>query len=210
MLSTGRWCWQSGEVPATLRGVDDERADPGSVAGWREWLAEHHGRGRGVWLVMDRAGGPLGYEEAVQQALCFGWVDSTGRALDAKQTMLWFAPRKARSGWARTNKARVERLIADGQMTPAGLAVIEAAKADGSWALLDDVENLVVPDDLAAVLAAHPPAAENWAAFPPSARRAILQWIVHAKRPETRAKRITETATKAQVGERANEWRPKA
>ena len=115
------------------------------------------------------SGGPrISYEESVEQALCFGWVDSKGRSLDAERTMLWFAPRKRGSGWARTNKERIERLTAAGLMAPAGHAVIEAAKADGSWTLLDDVENLVVPDDLAAAFAAHPPAREHWDAFPRS------------------------------------------
>ena len=193
--------------------VDDDQVQPASLAEWRAWLERHHGRGTGVWLVTWRAGsgGPrIGYEESVEQALCFGWVDSKGRSLDAERSMLWFAPRKRGSGWARTNKERIERLTAGGLMAPAGLAVIEAAKADGSWTLLDDVENLVVPDDLAAALAANPPAREHWDAFPRSARRALLEWIVQAKRPETRAKRVAETAEKAQVNERANQWRPKA
>jgi uncharacterized protein YdeI (YjbR/CyaY-like superfamily) len=190
---------------------DQDRVEPGTLDDWRAWLAEHHDRGRGVWLVTRRAaaGGTIGYEESVEQALCFGWVDSTARRLDDERTMLWFAPRKRGSGWARTNKARIERLTAAGLMAPAGLAVIEAAKADGSWTLLDAVEDLVVPDDLAAAFAAHPPAAEHWETFPRSVKRAILEWIVHAKRPETRAKRVLDTAGKAQVGERANQWRPK-
>ena len=186
---------------------------PDSVAEWRAWLAEHHRRGAGVWLVTWRSGsdGPrITYEESVEQALCFGWVDSKGRTLDPERTMLWFAPRKARSGWSRTNKERITRLTAAGLMEPAGLALIEAAKADGSWTLLDAVEDLVVPDDLAAAFAAHPPAAQEWEAFPRSVKRAILEWIVQARRPETRARRVTETAEKAQVGERANQWRPKA
>ena len=192
--------------------VTDDQVQPDSVQGWRAWLAEHHTRPTGVWLVTWRAGsgGPrISYEESVEQALCFGWVDSKGRALDAERTMLWFAPRKRGSGWARTNKERIERLAAAGLMAPAGQAVIDAAKADGSWTLLDDVENLMVPDDLAAAFAAHPPAREHWDAFPRSARRAILEWIVQAKRAETRAKRVAEAAEKAQVNERANQWRPK-
>ena len=186
---------------------------PESLAEWRAWLAENHDRGAGVWLVMRRAsaGGPrIGYEESVEQALCFGWVDSKGRSLDAERTMLWFAPRKRGSGWARTNKERIERLTAAGLMAPAGQAVIDAAKADGSWGLLDDVENLVVPDDLAAAFAAHPPAQQHWDAFPRSVRRAILEWIVQAKRAETRANRVAEAAVKAQVNERANQWRPRS
>ncbi len=187
----------------------DDRVQPDSVAGWRAWLAAHHTRPTGVWLVTWRAGsgGPrITYDESVEQALCFGGVDSKGRALDAARTMLWFAPRKARSGWSRPNKQRVERLLAEGLMTPAGLAVIEAAKADGSWTLLDAVEDLVVPDDLAAALDAHPPARAHWEAFPRSARRGILEWIVQARRPETRARRVAETAEKASRNERANQW----
>lgn len=189
---------------------DAERFEPASLAEWRDWLARHHGRGVGVWLVTRRAGtgGPrITYEESVEQALCFGWVDSTGNKLDAERTMLWFAPRKPRSGWARTNKIRIERLIAEGLMEPAGLALVEAAKADGSWTLLDDVEDLVVPDDLAAAFSEVGRA--HWDAFPRSARRGILEWIVQAKRPGTRARRIAETAEKAEVNERANQWRPK-
>jgi uncharacterized protein YdeI (YjbR/CyaY-like superfamily) len=192
--------------------MDDDRVQPGSIDEWRAWLAAHHARGSGVWLVTWRAGsgGPrIGYEESVEQALCFGWVDSKGRTLDATRTMLWFAPRKGRSGWSRPNKQRVERLLAAGLMAPAGIAAVEAAKADGSWTLLDAVEDLVVPDDLAAALDTAPPAREHWDAFPRSVKRAILEWIVHARRPETRARRVTETAEKAARNERANQWRPR-
>lgn len=185
--------------------ADAERFEPGSPADWRAWLAEHHGRGHGVWLVTRRSAPRVTYEEAVEQALCFGWVDSTAGRLDDERTMLWFAPRRPRSGWARTNKDRVARLVAAGLMQPAGLTPVEAAKADGSWTLLDDVEDLVVPDDLAAAFT--PTGRAHWDAFPRSARRAILEWIVQARRPETRARRIAETAAKAEVGERANQWK---
>jgi uncharacterized protein YdeI (YjbR/CyaY-like superfamily) len=123
--------------------------------------------------------------------------------------MLWFSPRKVGSGWARPNKERVERLTAAGLMTAAGQRVIDAAKADGSWSRLDDVDNLVVPDDLADALDSRPPAREHWDAFPRSVRRSILEWIVQAKRDTTRAARIEETARLAQQNERANQWRPK-
>ena len=179
---------------------------PESLAEWRAWLAENHDRGAGVWLVMRRAsaGGPrISYEESVEQALCFGWVDSQAKGLDAERTMLWFAPRRTRSGWARTNKRRIERLTAAGLMAPAGQAVIDAAKADGSWTLLDDVEDLVVPADLAAAFAAHPGSREHWDGFPRSPRRAMLVWLVEAKRPQTRAKRVAEIAERAAHGERA-------
>ncbi|HEY9378817.1 MAG TPA: YdeI/OmpD-associated family protein, partial [Jiangellaceae bacterium] len=166
----------------------------------------------GVWFVSWRkpAGksGP-GYEDAVEEALCFGWIDSVGRKLDEDRTMLWFSPRKPGSGWARPNKERVDRLTAGGLMAPAGQRVIDQARADGSWSRLDDVENLIVPDDLAEAFASRPPARKYWDAFPRSVRRSILEWIVLAKREATRAARIEETARLAQVNERANQWRPK-
>lgn len=123
--------------------------------------------------------------------------------------MLWFAPRKRGSGWSRPNKERVERLIAQGRMTAAGLAKIEAAQADGSWTLLDPVENLEVPADLAAEFDKYPAARANFDAFPRSAKRGILEWIVQAKRPDTRANRVAETARLAQENERANQWQAK-
>ncbi|WP_281690155.1 DUF6069 family protein [Pseudonocardia thermophila] len=182
---------------------DAERIQPATIGEWRAWLAENHARGSGVRLVTYKrsADGPtLGYEECVEQVLCFGWVDSTAKRLDDERRMIWYAPRRRGSGWARTTKARIERLTAAGLMTPAGQAVVDAAKADGSWTLLDGVEDLVVPQDLADALAANPPARERFDAFPPSVRRAILLWIVTAKRPATRAARITTTAEKAAHG----------
>jgi len=180
---------------------------------WRDWLAAHHGTATGAWLVSWKkaTGRPaVGYDAAVEEALCVGWVDSTARRLDDERSMLYVAPRKPRSGWSRPNKERVARLTAAGRMRPAGQAVVEAAQADGSWSLLDDVENLVVPDDLRAALDALDGAADHWEAFPRSARRGILEWIVQAKRPETRAKRVEETARLAAINERANQWRPRA
>lgn len=189
-----------------------ERVHPESRAAWREWLASHHQSSTGVWFVSWRkqAGrtGPS-YEDAVEEALCFGWIDSQARKLDDDRTMLWFSPRKPGGGWARPNKERVERLTVAGLMTPSGQRVIDAARADGSWSRLDDVENLVVPDDLAAALDRHPPARQHWDAFPRSVRRSILAWIVQARRDATRAARIEETAQLAQVNERANQGRRK-
>jgi len=184
---------------------------PATLADWRAWLAANHARPEGVWLITYRpATGktPFSYEQAVEEALCFGWIDGQANKLDDERTMLWFAPRRPGSGWARTNKARIERLIADGRMTPAGLAKIEAAQADGSWTLLDSVERLEVPDDLAAEFDKYPDARAHFDAFPPSARRMALTWIATAKRPETRAKRVAETARLAQENVRVNQRRP--
>ena len=176
-------------------------------ATWRAWLDANHATATGAWLVTWRKGqgSVLDYGEAVEEALCYGWVDSTGGRFDERRTKLYFAPRKVRSVWSASNKERVARLIAAGVMRPAGLAAIERAKANGAWTALDEVEQGIVPVDLAAALAAHPPAAERFAAFPWSARRAILIWVAEAKKPETRAARVLETAVRAAKNERASE-----
>jgi uncharacterized protein YdeI (YjbR/CyaY-like superfamily) len=191
-----------------MAGIDDAplvQAD--DRATWRTWLEAKHASASGAWLVTWRRGhGPvLDYGEAVEEALCFGWVDSRGGKVDEHRTKLYFAPRKPRSAWSASNKARVERLIEAGLMRPAGLAAIERARENGSWSVLDAVEQGIVPPDLAAALEAHPPAAELFAAFPWSARRAILVWIADARRPETRAARVTQTAVLAARNERANQ-----
>ena len=175
-------------------------------ATWRAWLEENHATARGAWLVTwrprsGRVG--LGYETAIEEALCFGWVDSTGGHLDDERGKLYFAPRKPRSVWAASNKARVERLAAEGRMAPAGLEAIERAKLNGSWGILDSVERLEIPADLATAMEMRPPAAANFEAFPPSARKMLLGWIALARRPETRAARIAEIAEAAARNERA-------
>ena len=185
----------------------EDRVQPATPAEWRAWLDEHHQARSGVWLVSwkKHTGRPtVGYDDAVTEALAVGWVDSKGLRLDEDRTMLWFAPRRPTSGWSRPNKVRVERLLAEGRMGPAGQASIDAAVQNGTWSMLDDVENLVVPDDLARELDRHPGAVAAWETFPPSARKGILAWIGQAKRPATRAARIAETAEKAGRGERAH------
>jgi uncharacterized protein YdeI (YjbR/CyaY-like superfamily) len=181
---------------------------PKTRAEWRAWLEQNHTRTEGIWLVSYKKGTGkprFDYEEAVEEALCFGWIDSKGKKLDEERSMLWFAPRKPGSGWAKPNKERVERLIAEGRMSPAGLAKIEAAKQDGSWNALDAVEALEIPADLMEAFAANPPAQACFEAFPRSAKRGILFWIASAKRPETRAKRVEETARLAAENIRANQ-----
>ena len=174
-----------------------------SRAAWRAWLEEHHATAPGVWVVTYRKAseGPhLPYEALVEEALCFGWIDSKGNKVDDERTKLLVTPRKKGSGWSRPNKERIERLMANGLMTPAGLAKIEAAKADGSWSALDDIEAMVVPPDLGAALRADPEALAGWERFAPSVRKPLLQWIAFAKRPETRAKRVAETVAGAREG----------
>jgi uncharacterized protein YdeI (YjbR/CyaY-like superfamily) len=182
---------------------DAERLDFTTAAAWQSWLAEHYTRKQGVWLVQykSRTGKPaIPYEDAIRVALCFGWIDSTYRSVDEERGMLWWSPRRKGSVWARSNKERVEQLEAEGRMTDAGRAVIAAAKADGSWSILESVEALSVPADLAASLAARPGADESWEAMVASARRPYLLWIATAKRPETRARRVLETADRVALG----------
>lgn len=191
------------------------QAPPNSVhpktrAEWRKWLEKHHTQPEGVWLITYKkaTGKPrIEYEEAVEEALCFGWIDSKANKLDDERSMLWMSPRKPGTGWSRPNKERIERLTAAGLIAPAGLAKIEAAKKDGSWEALDAVEALEIPPDLEKALASYGAAKQNFEAFPRSVKRAILEWISNAKKPETRAKRVEETAQKAAENRRANQWR---
>ncbi len=185
---------------------------PKTRVAWRNWLEAHHASATGVWLIsFKKATGKarFQYEEAVEEALCFGWIDSKPRKLDEDRSMLWFAPRKAKTGWSRPNKERVARMVQQGLMAPAGLAKVTAAKADGSWSALDAVEDLEIPADLEIALAALPRAAENFDSFPRSAKRGILEWIANAKRAETRQARVAETARLASQNERANQWKGK-
>lgn len=163
-----------------------------------------------MWLVSWKkvTGKPaISYDDAVSESLTVGWVDSKPQKIDDERTMLYFSVRKPTSAWSRPNKIRVEKLRAAGLMTPAGEAVIEKAVATGSWALLDEVEDLIVPPDLAEAFEGYPHARTNWDRFPPSARRGILEWIVQAKRTDTRAARIEETARRASLDQRAAQWR---
>lgn len=202
--------WGSGMPTRRAAALPADAVQPGSRAAWRRWLEQNHERTRGIWFVTYKksTGRPrVEYEEAVEEALCFGWIDSTARTLDAERSMLYFAPRKRGSGWSRSNKIRVARLHAAGLMASPGLARIEAAQRDGSWTILDSVESLEVPDDLAAALQAYPNASAHFHAFPPSARRAILQWIVLARKADTRSRRVAEAARLAEQNIRANQPR---
>lgn len=183
---------------------------PLTRAEWRSWLDQNHTRTQGIWLVIFKkaTGKPrVDYDEAVEEALCFGWIDSKPNKLDEERSLLWFAPRKTGTGWSKPNKERLERLIAADLMHPVGLAKVEAAKLDGSWFALDAIESLEIPPDLAAALNGYSVALDRFEAFPRSVRRGILEWIATAKTAETRHKRIQETALLAESNIRANQWR---
>lgn len=193
-----------------MEALPPDAVQPPDRATWRKWLVQNHDRSKGVWLVRYKTatGKPrVEYNDAVEEALCFGWIDGQAKTLDTTRSMVWFAPRKPRSVWAKSNKERVERLVAAGLMHPAGLVKVEQAKADGSWSLLDAAENLEIPADLAEALAANPPAAAHFATFPPSVRKMIIGWILLAKRPETRAARVAETARLARENIRVTDER---
>lgn len=172
---------------------------------WRAWLDANHETARGVWLCSwkshtGRSSCP--YPDAVEEALCFGWIDSTVNTLDDDRALQLMTPRKAKGSWTRLNRQRVADMEAAGLMTDAGRRAVEVAKANGSWTLLDSVEDLIVPDDLAAALAAAG-ARATWDGFPPSARKQMLWWVVSAVKPETRARRIATIAEATARGERA-------
>jgi uncharacterized protein YdeI (YjbR/CyaY-like superfamily) len=180
------------------------RIQPESRAEWRAWLAANHGSAAGVWLVSwkRRTGkATVAYEEAVEEALCYGWIDGVFNPVDDERSMQWFAPRRPKSTWARSNKERVARLEAAGLMTDAGRRVIEIAHANGAWDALAAVDAEIVPDDLAVALAGLPGARERFDASSTSVRKSILAWVYQAKRPETRASRIERVAAVAGRGE---------
>jgi len=162
---------------------------------WREWLQEHHDKKQSIWLVYHKkksATPTLTWSEAVDEALCFGWIDSQAKPIDEEKYRQLFTRRKLKSGWSRVNKDKIERLIATGQMTSAGLASIETAKQNGSWTLLDEVEALLLPADLEQALEQRPNANRYFASLSRTDKRNLLQWLVLAKRPATRQSRITE------------------
>lgn len=179
---------------------------PATREAWRAWLDAHQDDGRGVWVVSWRSStgrDTVSYDAIVEEALCVGWVDSTVNTLDDERGMQLVTPRKPKSTWARSNKERVARLEAEGQMKARGREAIEVAKANGWWDLLDDVEDLIEPDDLAGSLDEVPPARRAWDGFPPSARKQMLFWVVSAAKDTTRQRRIETIVEKAARGERA-------
>jgi uncharacterized protein YdeI (YjbR/CyaY-like superfamily) len=184
-----------------------------SRAAWRRWLRQNHSTSTGVWLVLDKKSAPkirLAQSDAVEEALCWGWIDSLPRTVDATRCKLWLAPRKPKSVWSASKKERVARMIAEGRMAGPGQAAIDMAKANGSWTSIDAAEALRVPEDLAAALAARPNARAHCDAFPQSVKRGMLGWLSLAKAPATHAARIAEIATKAADNRRAQFERVKA
>jgi uncharacterized protein YdeI (YjbR/CyaY-like superfamily) len=175
-------------------------------AAWRRWLDDHHASAKGVWLVSWRTqtGEPrMDYDEIVEEALCFGWIDGLQKPVDEERIMNLVTPRRRGSSWSSSNKERIARLEAAGLLADAGRRRVEEARADGSWDRYASAEALELPSDLAAALAQNVEAERNFAAFSAAGKRAVLRWLIDAKKPETRAKRIAETVQQAARNERA-------
>jgi uncharacterized protein YdeI (YjbR/CyaY-like superfamily) len=177
----------------------------GTAAAFRAWLEEHHATAPGVWskVAKKQTGLPaISWDDSVDIALCFGWIDSQRRGLDDRYYLQKYTPRGRRSTWSKINRARVERLIAAGLMTPAGLAEVERAKADGRWdAAYDSPKTMTVPADLQAALDANPEAAAFFATLKSTNRYAILHRVATAVKPETRARRIEKYVAMCERGE---------
>ena len=176
---------------------------------WRRWLNKNHAKEKSVWLILyhkSSATPSINYNDAVEEALCFGWIDSRANKRDTQSSYLFFAPRKPKSKWSKSNQERVEKLTKQGLMTAAGQAMIDLAKKTGTWDAYAEVHQAGIPDDLQQLFDKNKKAFKHYLDFPPSSKRIILDWIRNAKRPETRQKRIEETVKMAAKNIRVNHY----
>lgn len=191
---------------------DREHLEVVSIETLIDWFEANHLDSPGLWVITHKKNSKLtspSYDELVRTALCFGWVDSISGKVDEFRSKLYFSPRKPTSAWSQSNKLRVDELIQAGLMRPAGIEKVDLAKTNGTWELIDSAQNAEVPVDLASAFEDQPNSRANFEAFPRGVRKQILEWITQAKTPETREKRILETASLAAQGIRANQWRDK-
>lgn len=180
---------------------------PTNKSDWRKWLALHHEEEQAVWLIFYKKKSPLynlSWSDAVDEALCFGWIDSTKKTIDQEKYKQYFCKRKPKSTWSKVNKDKVDSLIKQGLMQDAGYKSIALAKENGSWSILDDVEALIIPADLEAALAKYQGAKQFFEHLNKSSKKGLLYWVISAKRPATRQKRIADIAENA-----GNELLPK-
>lgn len=177
---------------------------------WRKWLEKNHQSEKSVWLIIYKKESDtqsVYYPEAVDEAICFGWIDSKPNKRDEHSYYQFFAKRNPKSNWSKVNKEKVAILLEQGLMHCSGLEMIEIAKHNGTWTALDEVENITIPEDLKKFFSKNKTAFENWENFPRSSKRGILEWIMNAKKPETRRKRIEETVSLAEKNIKANHYR---
>lgn len=182
---------------------------PANRKEWRKWLIKNHQAKDSVWLVCfkSKANKPtISWSESVEEALCFGWIDSIRKTLDGESFTQFFSKRKPKSGWSKINKAKVELLIEKGLMAQAGLDSINRAKENGSWVILDEIEELIIPDDLEQGFKSKPESKDFFLSLSKSVKKAMLQWITLAKRPETRQKRIVEIVELASLKQKPKQF----
>lgn len=183
---------------------------PKSRQEWRAWLQENHDKKPSIWLIYSKKNSnspTVSYRDAVAEALCFGWIDSKSKPIDENRYMQFFCQRKPNSVWSRVNKERIDQLIKEGLMTNAGFETIEKAKQNGYWTILDDAEALIIPADLDGEFEKYPTAREYFLSLSRTDKRNILQWVVLARRKETREKRIHEIAELAGIGQKPKQFR---
>lgn len=193
-----------------MKGKEIAEFCPKNQAQWRKWLSENHNKKDAVWLVYYKkqsGKSTLTWSNAVDEALCFGWIDSKSETIDEERYRQYFSKRKPNSIWSKINKDKIEKLIANNLMTPAGFRVIEIAKQNGSWTILDEVEALIVPPDLRDALTKYTNALEYFDGLSKSNKKILLYWLVSAKRQETRRKRIEEIAKYASEGQKPKQFR---
>lgn len=179
---------------------------------WREWLQDNHDKKQSVWLIYYKKKSAIPsvvYSDAVDEALCFGWIDSKAKPIDEDSYMQFFSRRKPKSVWSKVNKEKIERLTKQGLMTEMGFEAIGRAKQNGSWTLLDEAEALIIPQDLEEEFQKRPNAKQYFSSLSRSDKRNILQWLVLAKRPETRAKWISEIVELADIKQKPKQFTKK-
>lgn len=189
---------------------DIETFYPTSKEKWRLWLKNNHSSATFVWVIFCKKSSKLptlSWSEAVDEALCFGWIDSTKKTVDQERYIQYFTRRKPTSIWSKINKEKVARLIQNNLMSEAGFKSIETAKQNGSWSLMDDVENLIIPEDLNKEFESKPDSKHYFLSLSKSKKKEILAWIVLAKRSETREKRIRETVECANKNQRPKQFK---
>lgn len=183
---------------------------PDSRKDWRKWLIKNHLSKQSVWLIYYKKKSKvtsLNWSEAVEEALCFGWIDSKAKPLDEEKFMQFFSRRKPNGTWSKINKEKIKLLTAAGLMAPAGLDIIEKAKQNGSWTILDDVEELILPKDLLKEFRSRPGSKTYFLSLSKSTRKSMLQWLVLSKLPETRQKRIKEIVERAGMKQKPKQFR---
>ena len=189
---------------------DAEEYCPVDAKDWRKWLELNHKKKDAVWLIFYKKKSPkynLSWSESVDEALCFGWIDSTKKTIDTETYKQYFCKRKAKSNWSKVNKEKVKNLIDQGLMREAGYKSIEIAKENGSWTILDGVEELLIPEDLKEEFAKFEGSIEYFDSLNKSSKKGLLYWVDSAKREETRRKRILEIAENASKNLKPKQFR---